>query len=95
MGGTSADRLTTSSAANIDGVTLGATGGDEEHTLLSSESGLPDHTHPNGARDGSVIILKNATSGGEFTHREVLQVGHRMHQRLTTMFSHNHFKLYN
>jgi len=68
MGGTSAFRLTASSAANIDGVTLGATGGDEEHTLLSSESGLPDHTHPNGARDGSDNNIENATSGGgEFT----------------------------
>ena len=68
MSGTSADRLTTSSAANIDGVTLGATGGDEEHTLLSSESGLPDHTHPNGARDGSSGDIENlAPNGGEFS----------------------------
>jgi len=51
-----ADRLTTGSAANINGQALGAnngnpgdtgrgTNGAQEHLLTSAESGLPDHTH--------------------------------------------------
>lgn len=42
MGGSSANRLTGLSGG-VDGDTLGATGGDEKHTLASSE--IPAHNH--------------------------------------------------
>lgn len=42
MGGSSQDRLTGLSGG-VDGDTLGATGGDEKHELLTSE--MPSHTH--------------------------------------------------
>ena len=79
-----AGRLTTGSAANIDGQTLGAnngnpgdtgrgTNGAQEHLLLSSESGLPDHTHtsgqnsnaadPSGSNNRQINGNVNATSG--------------------------------
>ena len=44
MGGAAASRLTSGSAAGIDGTTLGASGGVEEHQLTVSE--MPAHTHP-------------------------------------------------
>jgi len=63
-----ADRLTTGSAANINGQALGAnngnpgdtgrgTNGAQEHLLTAAESGLPDHTH-------SISISTLTGSGG-------------------------------
>jgi len=52
MGGTSADRLTGQSGG-VDGDTLGASGGDETHTLTEAE--MADHTH---------LLLRRETVGG-------------------------------
>jgi microcystin-dependent protein len=45
-GGGDAGRLTSASKAGIDGDTLGASGGVQEHPLLHEESGVPAHSHP-------------------------------------------------
>ncbi len=45
-GGGDAGRLTSASKAGIDGDTLGASGGVQEHLLLHEESGVPAHSHP-------------------------------------------------
>ena len=45
-GGGDAGRLTSTSKAGVDGDTLGASGGVQEHLLLHEESGVPAHTHP-------------------------------------------------
>lgn len=45
IGGGDAGRLTIA-GSGVDGDTLGATGGAENHTLTSAESGVPAHTHP-------------------------------------------------
>src|SRR5260370_42412322 len=42
MGGSAASRLT-STTMSPDGITLGATGGEQTHTLVTSE--MPSHTH--------------------------------------------------
>ena len=44
MGGTSANRMT-SSGGGINGDTLGATGGSDTHTLTGAQTGVPSHTH--------------------------------------------------
>lgn len=43
MGGTSANRLVDAGTASLNGDTLGDTGGEEMHTLITSE--MPAHTH--------------------------------------------------
>lgn len=43
MGGSAASRLTSGSAAGVDGTTLGDTGGSEEHQLTTDE--MPAHDH--------------------------------------------------
>ncbi len=43
MGGTAANRLTAASAAGLDGSTLGASGGVQEHALTIAQ--MPAHTH--------------------------------------------------
>lgn len=53
-GGGDAARLTSGSAGGVDGDTLGDSGGVEEHTLTSAESGLPAHQH---------LIVKDALAG--------------------------------
>ena len=50
MNGSAEGRLTSGSAAAIDGATLGAAGGAQEHTLTAAQSGLPAHTHGTGMR---------------------------------------------
>jgi len=45
-GGGDAGRLTSGSKAGVDGDTLGANGGVEEHLLTVAESGLRNHQHP-------------------------------------------------
>lgn len=50
MGGTSANRLTNQSGG-LDGDVLGATGGSETHTLVTSE--MPAHSHLSGIGDTS------------------------------------------
>jgi microcystin-dependent protein len=49
MGGTAANRLT-STTMSPDGVTLGATGGEQTHTLVTSE--MPSHAHRIWSSDG-------------------------------------------
>lgn len=64
MGGTEAGRLTTA-AGGVDGVTLGAAGGSQSHTLTSAQ--IPAHTHPvtdTGHSHGGVITGGGA--GGSF-----------------------------
>lgn len=78
-----ADRLTTGSAANINGQALGAnngnpgdtgrgTNGAQEHTLTSAESGLPAHFHTQGLSgpnvSGPVESLSGGSSGGQYTN---------------------------
>lgn len=53
-GGGDAARLTSGAAHGVDGDDLGASGGVEEHTLTSAESGLPAHQH---------LIVKDALAG--------------------------------
>jgi microcystin-dependent protein len=55
MGGASANRLT-GLTGGVDGDTLGATGGDEKHTLATSE--LPAHDH-----DIDTTFKNNSTNG--------------------------------
>ena len=63
MGGSAASRLTTIGS----GTTLGATGGEETHTLLTTE--IPAHTHvntltdPGHRHDFSLPIYNNAAAG--------------------------------
>jgi microcystin-dependent protein len=57
MGGTGANRLTSGSAAALDGTTLGAAGGDEEHQLTESE--LAAHNH--GPGDHTYFVEMNVT----------------------------------
>ena len=46
MGGqASSGRLTNSRSGNVNGTVLGATGGEDLHVLVSSESSIPGHTH--------------------------------------------------
>jgi microcystin-dependent protein len=71
-GGGDAARLTSGSKAAIDGDTLGASGGVEEHLLTWEESGLKAHTHSftdnyNGSRSaqgGTNITVGSATLTG-------------------------------
>jgi microcystin-dependent protein len=76
-----ADRLTTGSAANLDGRALGAnngnpgdtgrgTNGAQEHLLTSAQSGLPQHSHDIGlgtatARGDSAAEVRRIASGGQ------------------------------
>lgn len=46
MGGTAANRITTA-GSGIDGATIGASGGEQAHTLVTGE--IPVHSHPNTA----------------------------------------------
>ena len=80
MGGSSANRLTNQSGG-LDGDTLGATGGEETHTLITSE--MPAHTHTAAQRsstqaqtgasglyqaDGST---SSGSTGGDGAHNNV------------------------
>lgn len=55
MGGSAAGRLTTA-GSGVDGLTLGASGGAETHTLTQAQ--MPAHTHSGGA-----TILFGGTAG--------------------------------
>lgn len=65
MGGAAANRLTSGSASGIAGATLGAAGGDEEHTLTTAE--LARHNHLNGVATGSTIQMLIERGQGGFT----------------------------
>jgi microcystin-dependent protein len=83
MGGATASRLTSGSKAGIDGATLGASGGVQEHQLTEPE--MPIHTHtqsyrPNtaGRSSGGTNTTAPATStpetgeaGGDESHTNV------------------------
>lgn len=58
MGGSAANRLTTS-GSGVDGITLGAAGGAETHTLTTPQ--LPAHTH---ALNAQTLSGRNTSSGG-------------------------------
>lgn len=57
MNGTAANRVTTT-GSNVDGKTLGATGGEESHTLTVAE--MPTHTHIQNAHSHSILIRGNS-----------------------------------
>lgn len=60
-GGGDAGVLTSTSTAAVDGDTLGASGGVQEHTLTAAESGLRNHTH---TFSGSLSTVSNTQTGG-------------------------------
>lgn len=65
MGGTAASRLTTA-GAGVDGVTLGASGGAQTHTLTTTQ--IPSHTHnyvggANTAGSGTVGAAGQSANG--------------------------------
>jgi len=78
MNGLTASRLTSSSAANINGVVLGATGGDEEHQLTALESGLPAHNH-------DILYRKEDTSGGNQSGTDFTSASTSTHQTETNL----------
>lgn len=61
MGGTAAGRLTGANMYSVDGTSLGATGGEEEHQLDYSE--MPDHTHPYEACDWTSFYTGTGDDG--------------------------------
>lgn len=65
MGGTPANRLTTA-GADVDGATLGATGGAQTHTLTSAQ--IPAHSHPvtDPTHSHSESTLTGGAGGGSF-----------------------------
>lgn len=64
MGGSAASRVTTA-ASNVDGATLGATGGAQTHTLSTSET--PSHTHT-GTSDSGGSHSHTGTTDSESAH---------------------------
>jgi microcystin-dependent protein len=74
-GGGAANRIT-NAAVGITGTTLGSSGGSQTHLLLSTESGVPAHTHPyvdryrdsnNNFANGSVSRNAGALTSGNYT----------------------------
>ena len=57
MGGTAASRMTTA-GSGVDGLTLGANGGAQTHTLTTAQ--IPAHTH----NTGTTISGRNTSAGG-------------------------------
>jgi microcystin-dependent protein len=65
MGGTAASRLTTA-GSGVNGLTLGATGGSQTHTLTTAQ--IPSHTHAyvggsNAAGSGTVGAAGQSNNG--------------------------------
>lgn len=61
MGGSAASRLTTA-VSGVDGLTLGAAGGSQSHTLLTAE--MPSHTHTQNAHAHAVATADSAANFG-------------------------------
>jgi microcystin-dependent protein len=64
MGGTAASRLT-SAGSGIDGLTLGAAGGSQTHSLSAAQSGLPAHSvNADGGHTHAVGLAGGHSHGG-------------------------------
>lgn len=77
MNGSAANRLTSGSAAGVDGATLGAADGEEEVTLTESQMPAhdhdfndPGHTHTYDANIDSTITVSTETGGNTDQARE-------------------------
>lgn len=76
MGGSAASRLTTGSKAAINGLTLGASGGVEEHQLIEAEipsftkynSHVTVNTTPSTGGNTRVTSISTTTFGGDANH---------------------------
>lgn len=85
MGGTSANRLTDAVSQSLNGDTLGDTGGEETHTMTSSELVAHTHTGPSHTHTGpSHTHTVSGTTGSDGAHTHTFTdngTGNESHSR--------------